>query len=255
MTVTARLRALIVDDVTLARQRLRRLLDEVGGVDVIGESADAAGALDAIARLRPDLVFLDIEMPEQDGFSVLAGLPDDCRPAIVFVTAYDQYAVKAFEANALDYLLKPVEPARLETTLVRVRRRHEAGQAAPIDALLAALHARERYPQRLAVRSGEGTLLVRVADIEWIEAAGNYLCVRAGKDTHVIRETLTQMERRLDPARFVRIHRSRIVNIDRIARLAPLFNGDHALYLHDGTELTLSRTYRDALFRALGGLD
>jgi two-component system LytT family response regulator len=245
------LRTLIVDDVKLARQRLRRLLAAHADIEVVGECADAASALAAIAEHAPDLVFLDIEMPEQDGFAVLAELPAQ-RPAIVFVTAYDQHAVKAFEANALDYLLKPVEPARMAATLERVRARRAAGGGdARLDALLRALE-RDRYPVRLAVRGNDGTQLVRVAEIDWIEAAGNYLCVRAGKQTHVLRETLTQMEAKLDPARFVRIHRSRIVNIDRIARLTPLFNGDHCVQLGDGTELTLSRTYREALFRVIG---
>jgi two-component system LytT family response regulator len=250
--MTPALRALIVDDVKLARQRLRRLLGAHPDVEVVGECADAASAIAAIAEHTPDLVFLDIEMPEQDGFAVLAELPAVRRPAIVFVTAYDQHAVKAFEANALDYLLKPVEPARMAATLERVRgQRTTGGSDARLDALLRVLE-RDRYPVRLAVRGTDGTQLVRVAEIDWIEAAGNYLCVRAGKQTHVLRETLTQMEAKLDPARFVRIHRSRIVNIDRIARLSPLFNGDHCVLLGDGTELTLSRTYREALFRVIG---
>jgi two-component system LytT family response regulator len=242
------LRTVLVDDVKLARQRLRRLLGAFPDVEVAGECGDAASALAAIAELAPDLVFLDIEMPEQDGFAVLAELPAQARPAVVFVTAYDQHAVRAFEAN----LLKPVEPARLAATLDRVRAQRASGAGnAKLDALLKALE-RDRYPTRLAVRGNDGTQLVRVAEIDWIEAAGNYLCVRAAKQTHVLRETLTQMEARLDPARFVRIHRSRIVNIDRIVKLSPLFNGDHTVQLHDGTELTLSRTYREALFRALG---
>ena len=246
------LRTILVDDVKLARQRLRRLLGAFPDVEVAGECADAASAIATIAELAPDLVFLDIEMPEQDGFAVLAELPAAARPAVVFVTAYDQHAVRAFEANALDYLLKPVEPARLAATLDRVRAQRASGVGnAKLDALLRALE-RDRYPTRLAVRGNDGTQLVRVAEIDWIEAAGNYLCVRAGKVTHVLRETLTQMESRLDPARFVRIHRSRIVNIDRIVKLSPLFNGDHTVQLGDGTELTLSRTYREALFRALG---
>ena len=250
--MTVALRALIVDDVQLARQRLRRLLQPHAGIEVVGECGDAASALAAIAELKPDLVFLDIEMPEQDGFAVLAELPAAARPAVVFVTAYDQYAVQAFEANALDYLLKPVEPARLAATLERVRAQRAQGTGnEKLEAVLRAL-GRERHAPRLAVKSGEGTQLVRVAEIDWIEAAGNYLCVRAAGQTHVVRETLTQMETRLDPARFVRIHRSRIVNIDRITHLSPLFNGDHSVKLADGTELTLSRTSREALFRALG---
>jgi two-component system LytT family response regulator len=248
------LRVLIVDDVTLARQRLRRLLCAQPGITVLGEADDATEALLAIRALTPDLVFLDIEMPERDGFSVLAGLtPDEC-PLVVFVTAYDQYAVRAFEANAVDYLLKPVEPERLAATLQRVRERRGNGsdRHARLGALSEALSARSRYTERISVRGSDATEVLRVVDVDWIEAAGNYLCLRAAGRTHVVRETLTEMQGRLDPSRFVRIHRSRIVNIERIARLTPLFNGDHTVILHDGTELALSRTYRAALFAALG---
>jgi len=247
-----RLRTLIVDDVELARQRMSRLLSAFDDIDVVGECDGVPAALQAIGTLQPDLVLLDIEMPEQDGFALLTELPDARRPSIVFVTAYDHYAVRAFEANAVDYLLKPVEAERLAATLDRVRAQRAGGQDR--EQLQQALHAlglRPRYPARMTVRGRDATIVVAVASIDWIEAAGNYLCLRAADETHVLRDTLTQMEARLDPARFVRIHRSRIVNIERISRLSPLFNGDHTVVLHDGTELTLSRTYRDALFAAL----
>lgn len=231
------LRVMVVDDVELARQRLARLLAAEPEVELVAACADAVAALDALAQARPHLLLLDVEMPEIDGFGLLARLPPEARPEVVFVTAYDQHAVRAFEVHAVDYLLKPVEPERLHAALQRVRQR---------------LQAREAVPARLLLRDGDGTQVLAMAQIDWVEAAGNYLCIRAQGRTHVQRCTLAQMERRLDPRRFQRIHRSRIVNVERIARLVPQFNGDHTVVLHDGTELALSRTYRDALFARLG---
>ena len=237
----SRLRVLVVDDVQLARQRLERLLAAEPDVELVGSCADAVAALEALAGARPDLLLLDVEMPEIDGFGLLARLPAGMRPEVVFVTAYDQHAVRAFDVHAVDYLLKPVEPERLHAALARVRQRLAArGTAA--DA-------------RLLVRDGDGTQVLAMAQIDWIEAAGNYLCIRSLGRTHVQRCTLAQMEKRLDPRLFQRIHRSRIVNVERIARLVPQFNGDHTVVLHDGTELALSRTWRDALFARLGRQD
>ena len=241
------LRTLLVDDVELARQRMRRLLGAFDDIRIVGEAADVASARRLVASERPDLVFLDVEMPECDGFALLAGLPPEARPHVVFVTAYDHYAVRAFDADAADYLLKPVQPDRLSVTLERVRALR-ALQGHATDAC-----ASNPYPARLAVPGREGRSVLEVARIAWIESAGNYLCIRCGHETHVLRETLGQMQERLDPARFVRVHRSRIVNIARIARLVPLSNGDHTLVLDDGMEIGLSRTYRDALMRALDG--
>ena len=231
------LRVLVVDDVALARQRLERLLAGEAGVEIVGSAPDAVAALELAERLRPDVLLLDIEMPEVDGFGLLARLPPGARPDVVFVTAYDQHAVRAFEVHAVDYLLKPVEPERLHAALQRVRERRRA---------------RGEADARLLVREDDGTHVLSMADIDWVEAAGNYLCLRAAGRTHVQRGTLAQMEKRLDPARFQRIHRSRIVNVARIARLVPQFNGDHTVVLHDGTEMALSRTFRDALFARLG---
>ena len=230
------LRVLLVDDVLLARQRLERLLASEAGVTVVGSCGDALAALDVLAGARVDLVLLDVEMPELDGFGLLSRLPAPSRPEIVFVTAYDQHAVRAFDVHAVDYLLKPVEPERLHAALDRVRER---------------CGARRRAPARLLLRDGDATEVLAMERIDWVESAGNYVCIRADGRTHVQRCTLSDMERRLEAHLFQRIHRSRIVNVERIARLLPQFNGDHTVVLHDGTELALSRTYRDALFARL----
>lgn len=233
------LRVLLVDDVELARQRLQRLLAGLPDVQVCASVGDVPAALAAIARESPDLVLLDIDMPEQDGFALLEQLPPDATPAIVFCTAHAQFAARAFAVQAVDYLLKPVEAERLRGAIERVQRRRHAGTAAPHYLLL-----REREQLRV----------LPTPAIDWIEAAGNYLCIRIGGETLVHRETLTRLLQRLDPARFLRIHRSRIVNLARIRQLLPLHNGDHRVVLDDGSELLLSRTYRDALLQALQAL-
>ena len=233
----SQLRLMIVDDVLLARQRLERLLAAEAEVELVGSAGDAVEALDLLPRARPDVLLLDVEMPQIDGFGLLARLPAGHAPEVVFVTAYDQHAVRAFEVHAVDYLLKPVEPERLHSALQRVRERRQLR------------HAGEA---RLLLREEDGTHVLSMASIDWVEAAGNYLCIRAGGRTHVQRGTLSQMEKRLDASRFQRIHRSRIVNVERIAKLVPQFNGDHLVILHDGTEMALSRTFKDALFARLG---
>ncbi len=245
------LRCLIVDDVQLARDRLRRLLGAIDDIEIVGEAANVTDALELIHEHAPDLVFLDIEMPERDGFALTASLPELLRPAVVFVTAYDQHAVHAFEDGAIDYLLKPVEGERLKLAVERVRTRR--GSWTPeLMAQLQTLGGETHYPDRLSLPVDHGIRLLGLDDIDWIESAGNYLCIRTGNETLILRETLTKMETRLDPKRFARIHRSRIVHLGRVSKLLPLYNGDHTVVLKDGTELGLSRTYRDALYRALG---
>lgn len=244
------LRCMIVDDVDLARDRLRRLLSGMADVEIVAEAANVTDALELVHERAPDLLFLDIEMPERDGFALVAALPESLRPAIVFVTAYDQHAVRAFATEAVDYLLKPVEADRLKQAVDRVRVRRQ--QWSPqLVAQLQQLGGESHYPDRLSLPVDHGIRLVAIDDLDWIESAGNYLCIRTGNETLILRETLTRMETRLDPKRFARIHRSRIVNLSRVAKLVPLYNGDHTVVLKDGTELGLSRTYRDALYRAL----
>jgi two-component system LytT family response regulator len=248
-------RTLIVDDEPLARQRLRRLLEADPAIAVVGESADGPQAVADLRQLRPDLVFLDVQMPGLDGFGVLQALGDVPLPVVIFVTAHDRYALKAFEVHALDYLLKPFDRARFEAALERAKAQVRQGNAAALNErlqeLLQSAPGRPR-PERLVVKSGARIYFVRVEDIDWIEAAANYVRLHVGTEDHLLREPLGALEKRLDPARFVRIHRSTIVNLDRVVELQPVFHGDYVLILRDGTELAVSRNCRERLKEALG---
>ena len=261
-----RYRVLIVDDEKIARQRLRLLLDEAGaGVDVVGEAAGGEEAVRLIDTLRPDLVFLDVQMPDLTGFEVLGALESEALPAVIFVTAYDQYALRAFEVHALDYLLKPYDDERFQEALDRVRqhlRRHRTGDLTQrIRKLLQALESvrpaaaeKPSYLDRLAVKSGGRVQFFKVDEVDWIEAAGDYMCLHIGKKPHYVREKMGTLEEKLDPRRFVRIHRSTIVNRERVRELRSYFHGEYIVILHDGTQLKLSRTYRDNLDLIAGKL-
>ena len=246
------LRVLIVDDEELARQRIRRLLAREEEVEVIGEASDGERAVESIRSLEPDLVFLDVQMPEVDGFAVLERLRPAPPPAVVFVTAHDDYAVRAFEVHAVDYLRKPFDAVRFKEAFSRARRRL-AGAAAEerarkLDALLAQVEAQPpRSRERLMVRSDGRLYFVRIDDIDWVEAAGNYVKLHVGRDTHLMRETMSGIEKMLDASRFLRIHRSAIVNLDRVREMQPWFSGEYTVILRDGTQLRLSRVYRDRL--------
>jgi two-component system LytT family response regulator len=251
-----RIRTLIVDDEPLARQRLRALLGGDPDIDLVGECGDGRQALDEVRRLTPDLLFLDVQMPALDGFGVLEGLAGGALPAVIFVTAHDRYALKAFEVNAVDYLLKPFDRARFSAALQRAKAQVRRARAGALDErlldLLETVQNRRPGPERLIVKSGGRVYFVRVQDIDWIEAAGNYVRLHVGKEDHLLRESLSGLEGKLDAGRFVRIHRSTIVNMDRIRELQPAFHGDHVLLLQDGTELTLSRSFRERMEAALG---
>jgi two-component system LytT family response regulator len=238
----------------VARRRVRRLLQREPDVQVAGECADGAEALAAIVSQRPQLVFLDIQMPELDGFEVLQRLPASALPAFVFVTAFDRYALRAFEVHAVDYLLKPFSAERFAEALSRARLRVSLA-VAPDDglrALVEDLRARSRYLRRLAVQAGRRVVLLDVEDIDWLQAADNYVTVHAGRREHIVRGTLGDLERQLDPERFVRIHRSAIVALDRVGELHPAGHGDFDVLLGDGTRLALSRRFRARIERALG---
>ena len=241
------LRVLIVDDEPLARKRLERLLRDEPDARVVGECGQAGEAITSVDQLDPDLVLLDIQLPDGDGFAVLEGIHRDRWPAIVFVTAYDEYAVRAFDAHAVDYLVKPVQAPRLREALRRVRERNTSREPAGERVLDALRELRDRQPyrDRILVKVGDRAFFVRVADIDWIEAAGNYVRVHVGKSTYLLRETMTSLARLLDPTRLPRIHRSTIVNLDRVVELRPWARGDYHVHLKDGTTLLLSRSYRN----------
>ena len=247
------IRAVIIDDEPLARKSLLRHLQSHPGIQVIGECGDGRSAVETIRAERPDLIFLDVQMPEIDGFHVIERIEPASMPAIIFVTAYDQYALRAFDSNALDYLLKPFRKERLERALARaserIARNSDPGFAARIVAAMDALAARHDYLERIPVPLKGRITFVRVEDIEWIEGAGNYAQLHEGKRTHEIRETLTSLEGKLNPKQFVRVHRSAIVNVSRIEEIHPWFHGYHLILLQSGHRLRLSRYQRAAMKR------
>lgn len=249
------LRVLVVDDEPLGREGVRLLLREEPDVEIVGEASNGEEAVMAIDSLRPDVVFLDVQMPGLDGFGVLEALDMERAPAVIFVTAHDEFALRAFDTHAVDYVLKPIEPERLRRAVRRARALVEA-RPAELDERLRALldDVRPgRFVERLAVRVGGRILFVRATDVDWIAAEGNYARLHVGKESHLIRETMSTLESRLDPTRFVRIHRSTIVNSDRITQLEPLFQGDFVVVLQDGTRLPSSRAYRERLRRFIEG--
>ena len=263
------IRTLLVDDEPLARRGLELRLQDAPDITIVRQCANGREAIAAIAEDAPDLMFLDIQMPGLSGLDVVAQVPQESMPMVVFVTAFDRYAIKAFEAHALDYLLKPVDDARLAAALERVRAQWQQKQAvaqreqllalladlkgkgeiAP-DALAGLAHgtqptAARRYATMLPIRSGRETLRLDVATIDWIDAAGDYMCLHAAGQTHVLRATMKELEEMLDPAVFQRVHRSTIVNLARVRSLRPHLNGECFLKLQSGQEIKLSRSFRD----------
>lgn len=252
-----KIRTLIVDDEPLARERLRKLLAAETDVEVVGECGDGQEAVAAIERDQPDLLFLDIQMPELDGFGVLEIVRTARMPEVIFVTAFNQHALRAFEVHALDYLLKPFDRERFQTALDRARKRLAHARSGELNQKLTALLADLRPPEpktadRLAIKTGGKVVILRTADIDWIEAADNYVNLHVGADSHLLRETMSTIEARLDPGHFIRISRSAIVNLERIKELQPMFHGDYTVILRSGTKLSLSRNYRDKLEKLMG---
>ena len=245
------IRILIVDDEPLARERLQLMLENQHEIEVIGECADGASAVEAIQDCSPDLVFLDIQMPELDGFGVLEALDPELIPTVIFVTAFDQFAIRAFEVHALDYLLKPFDRERFQKTLQRARSHIETkrtgGLSQNIIKLLDSREVEPKYLDRLAIKSAGRIQFVKISEIDWIEAAGNYVRLHAGSESYLHRETMSGMEDKIDPDSFLRIHRSTIVNIDRIKEMQPFFNGEYVVILENDTRLTLSRRNRAKL--------
>jgi two-component system LytT family response regulator len=251
------LRVLLVDDEPLARAKLRRLLADEVGIEVAGEAGSVAEARERLLAVHPDLVFLDVQMPGGDGFALIESLPPAERPAIVFVTAHDEHAVRAFEVHALDYLLKPFDRERLRVALERARETLGRDEPAATDeqlrSMLAELRGEQPHLERFVIRGVGRIVFVNAADVDWIEAAGNYVRLHLGKESHLLRETMSSLETRLDPKVFARIHRSTIVNIDRIRELHHIFHGDYSVLLRDGTRLTLSRGFREQFERLVAG--
>ena len=252
------IRVLLVDDEPLAREMLREMLQGDPQVAIVGESCNGREALAAIRAETPDLIFLDVQMPEVGGFEVLASLGQGEMPYVIFVTAYDQYAVRAFEVQALDYLLKPFDQERFDVSWQRAKaqllRDQNGGMDQRILTLLEELKVGKNFLERLVIKAGGRIYFLETSEIDWIEAEGNYVSVHSGKKSHLLRETISSLESQLDPKKFVRIHRSSIVRLDFIQELQPWFHGEYRVILQDGTQLTLSRNHRDKLQEALGKL-
>lgn len=241
------LRVVLADDMPLARHRLRRLLAGEPDVTIVGEAGDGLTAVDLIQRAKPDVAFLDIHMPELDGFGVVEAIDQTDLPAVVFVTAFDEFAVRAFDVQAVDYLLKPLTGDRLHRTLTRVRQRLSGASLSSVP------QSNRPYTQRFIVRVNGRTLIIPAADVHCIRAEGNYVRVSVGARSWLMREPLSSVAARLDPAVFARIHRSSIVSIAHVTTVAPVVNGDQLVTLSTGATLTMSRTYRRAFVEAVTG--
>jgi two-component system LytT family response regulator len=247
----AAIRALLVDDEILARVALHQALASHPDVTVVGECSNAAEAAQAVEVLKPDLIFLDIQMPDVDGFKFLHGLKAGALPMVVFATAYGQHALRAFDANALDYLLKPIDQDRFDRMMTRVRT-HWQGRAADARSEPPRARADGDWLARISVKVDEHVRVLAAQEIDWIEASGNYVQIHAGAATYLHRETLRELQDTLDPSRFLRVHRAVIVNIERVREVHPLFNGNAELLLHDGTRIGLSRRFRERARQLLG---
>lgn len=252
------IRAVIVDDEPLGRTVIREMLRREPEFAIVGECANGHEAIAAINTERPDLVFLDVQMPEVDGFDVLSALDADQLPLVIFVTAYDQYAVNAFEVHAVDYLLKPFDRERFGKALQRAKDQLQREQTSDVGqrilALLEEQRAKPKYLERLVIKTNGRIFFLKTEEIDWISAEGNYVNLHVKKDRYLLRETISHLETQLDPQRFARIHRSQIVNLDRIRELRHWSHGEYQIILHSGEELMLSRSYREKLHDQLGGI-
>jgi len=257
------LRAIVVDDEKLARRGLSLRLAEFPQIEVIAECANGHEALEVIGAESPDLVFLDIQMPGMDGFALVCELQSDSMPLIIFVTAFDQYAIDAFKVHAVDYILKPIDAERLEEAVERAVIRHSQESAGTKESLMALVSGRndassakelmsndtggKTWPDRLTIKDGNEYQFIRIADIQWVDAAGDYMCVHAAGKTHIMRTTMKRLENSLNPDTFIRVHRSSIVNTNAIASAASHLNGEYVLTLDGGAKLKVSRSCRDKI--------
>jgi two-component system LytT family response regulator len=240
---------LIVDDEAPARRKLRRFLEADGGVSIVGEASSGAEAIEKIAALRPELVFLDVQMPHMDGFGVVEALPEKGRPHIIFVTAHDHYAYRAFEVSALNYLLKPVDPVRFAEVLDRAKKQVERSEVDDLRQVLRNLQNPANYPKRLLINTGDRAFFVAAEQIDWVDADRNYVQIHVGSEVHLVRSTVEAFFGKLDPAQFARINRSQIVNLDSIREMTPWFHGEYRVVLKDGAELTWSRRFAPGSLR------
>jgi two-component system LytT family response regulator len=247
--VSERIRTIIVDDEPIARRHVRSLLGEHPEIEIIGECGNGPDAIAAIRKERPELVLLDIQMPEIDGFGVVKEIGADRMPVVVFVSAFDEYALAAFEAHALDYIMKPVKRDRFHQTIRRavdqIGQRGSTDLRGSLGRLLERIESERRFPTRLAIKTEGRMLFLKAAEIDWIETDGDHVKFHVGPQTYLHRTTLTRLEERLSPKLFLRIHRSIVVNIERVRELQPWFQGDYVLILADGTRLTSGRSYRE----------
>ena len=256
MTNASRIRALVVDDEPLARDMIREMLENDSDVEIVAECTNGREAVEAIKSLKPDLVFLDVQMPELGGFEVLESFDRDSTPYVIFVTAYDQYAVRAFEVHAFDYLLKPFDNERFDVAWHRVKEQIKLDQSGErerhILALLEELKSGPRHLERLVIKNGGRVFFLNVADVHCIESEGNYVRVYDNQKGYLLRETISSLEDQLDPRQFRRIHRSAIVKIDKIKEMQPWFHGEYRVIMENGKQLTLSRNYRSNFQGAVG---
>ena len=252
----APIRALIADDEALARKFIRRMLKDNHDVEIVGECSNGKDAVAMIRKQNPDVVFLDVQMPEMDGFAVLESIGVDQLPEIIFTTAYEEYAIRAFELHALDYLLKPFDQARFKDAIKHAKERFRSQRQKEgrlqMSALLESIKNKPQHLDRLVIKAGGRITFLSTDEITWIEADDKYVHLHTAKISPMVRQTLSAMETQLDPRKFRRIHRSVIVNVERIRELQPLFSGEYSILLEDGTKLTLSRNYKDKLFELLG---
>jgi two-component system LytT family response regulator len=250
------IRAVIADDEALARKFIRRMLKDDRDVEIVGECSNGKEAVATIRKQNPDVVFLDVQMPEMDGFAVLESIGTERLPEIIFATAYEQYAIRAFELHALDYLLKPFDQTRFKDAIKHAKERFRSDRRSEgrtqISALLESIKNKPQYLDRLMIKAGGRITFLSINEISWIQADDKYVHLHTGKISPMVRQTLSAMETQLDPKKFRRVHRSAIVNVRRIKELQPLFSGEHSILLEDGTKLILSRSYKDKLFEVLG---
>lgn len=253
------IRAIVVDDEPLARQGIRQMIEQDPDLAIVAECADGVEAIEAVQHHHPDLLFLDIQMPEVSGFEVLERINPEEMPLVIFVTAYDQHALRAFQVHALDYLLKPFDRERFVEALDRAKMQIREKQGGDLTRRILTM-LDDNKPgvgqlERIMIKSGGRITFLRSEEVDWIEAQGDYVCLHCQGKKHLIRERISVLEEQLPPSQFVRIHRSTIINISRVKEMEPLYHGEYVVLLIDGTRLTMSRSYREKVFQSLTGSD